>query len=68
MTVIQRRINVDVTPLHLFLTSLHVLLLDCLYISSRALSKVFEHRNFVARYQWETNHICESFAPGSNER
>ena len=39
------------------LTSLHVLFLICLYISSRALSKVFEHRNFVARYRWETNHF-----------
>ena len=39
------------------LTPLHVLFLNCLYISSRALSKVFEHRNFVARYQRETNHI-----------
>ena len=46
-----------------FLTPLHVLFLICLYISSRALSKVFEHRNFVARYGRETNHICESFAP-----
>ena len=27
----------------------------CLYISSRALSRAFEHRNFVARYQRETN-------------
>ena len=33
-----------------------MLLLICLYISSRALSKAFEHRNFVARYQRETNH------------
>ena len=45
------------------LTPLHVLFLICLYISSHALSKVFEHRNFVARYRRETNHICESFAP-----
>ena len=44
-----------------FLTPLHVLSLICLYISSHALSKVFEHRNFVARYGRETNHICESF-------
>ena len=34
-----------------------MLFLICLYISSRALSKVFEHRNFVVRYQRETNHI-----------
>ena len=34
-----------------------MLFLICLYISSRALSKAFEHRNFVARYQRETNHI-----------
>ena len=27
------------------------------YISSHALAKVFEHRNFVALYQRETNHI-----------
>ena len=40
-----------------FLTPLLVLFLICLYISSRALSKAFEHRNFVARYQRETNHI-----------
>ena len=40
-----------------------MLFLICFYISSRALSKVFEHRNFVARYRRETNHICESFAP-----
>ena len=46
-----------------FLTPLHVLFLICLYISSRALSKVFEHKNFVARYRRETNHICESSAP-----
>ena len=39
------------------LTPLLVLFLICLYISSRALSKAFEHRNFVARYQRETNHI-----------
>ena len=41
----------------LILTPLLVLFLICLYISSRALSKAFEHRNFVARYQRETNHI-----------
>ena len=46
--------------LNLFLTSLHLLSLICLYISGRALSKVFEHRNFVACYRRETNHICES--------
>ena len=34
-----------------------MLFLICLYISSRALSKAFEHRNCVARYQRETNHI-----------
>ena len=34
-----------------------MLFLIFLYISSRALSKAFEHRNFVARYQRETNHI-----------
>ena len=34
-----------------------MLFLICLYISSRALSKAFEHRNFVAHYQRETNHI-----------
>ena len=34
-----------------------VFFLICIYISSRALSKVFEYRNFVARYQRETNHI-----------
>ena len=39
------------------LTPLLVLFLICLYISSRALSNAFEHRNFVARYQRETNHI-----------
>ena len=38
------------------LTPLFVLFLICLYISSRALSKAFELRNFVARYQRETNH------------
>ena len=48
MTFKQRRI----------LTPLLVLLLICLYISSRALSKLFEHRNFVARYQKEINHIA----------
>ena len=41
----------------LFLTPLQVLFLICRYISSRALSKAFEHRNFVARYQQETSHI-----------
>ena len=40
-----------------FLTPLLALFLICLYISSRALAMVFEHRNFVARYQRETNHI-----------
>ena len=49
--------------LYRILTPTHVLFLICLYISSRALSKVFEHRNFVARYRRETNHICENFAP-----
>ena len=39
----------------LILTPLLVLFLICLYISSRALSEAFEHRNFVARYQRETN-------------
>ena len=33
-----------------------MLFLICLYISSRALSKAFEHRYFVARYQRETDH------------
>ena len=39
-------------------------------ISSRALSKTFEHRNFVARYQRETNHnyCCESCVPGNYGR
>ena len=40
-----------------FLTPPLVLFFICLYISSRALSKAFEHRNSVARYQRETNHI-----------
>ena len=31
--------------------------LICLYTSSHALFKVFEHRNFFACYQRETNHI-----------
>ena len=39
------------------LTPQHVLFLICLYISSRALSKVFEHRNFVARYRRETKYL-----------
>ena len=39
------------------LTPLLLLFLICLYISNRALSKAFEHRNFVACYQRETNHI-----------
>ena len=38
------------------LTPLLVLFLICLYISSSALSKAFEHRNFVLRCQRETNH------------
>ena len=37
------------------LTPLFVFFLICLYVSSRALSKAVEHRNFVARYQRETN-------------
>ena len=41
----------------LFLTPLQLLFLICHYISSRALSKAFEHRNFVARYQQETSRI-----------
>ena len=32
------------------LTPMLVLFFICLYISSRALSKAFEHRNFVARF------------------
>ena len=48
---------------YIFLTPMHVLFFICLYSSSRALSKVFEHRNSVARYGRETNYICESFAP-----
>ena len=39
------------------LTPLLVLFLVRLHISSRALSKAFEYRNFVARYQRETDHI-----------
>ena len=52
------------------LTPLHMLFLICLYISSRALSKAFEHRNFVVRYQRETNHnyCCESCVPGNYGR
>ena len=50
------------------LTSVLVLFLICLYISSHALSKVFEHRNFVKQYQVETNHIWESCAPGNYGR
>ena len=52
-----------------FLTPLLVLFLICLYISSRALSKAFEHRNFIARYQRETNHITvASCMPGNYGR
>ena len=56
--------------INLFLTPLLVLFLICLYISSRALSKAFEHRNFVARYQRETNHITveKSCVPGNYGR
>ena len=61
--VTDRLIIVVCCDLQKILTPLHVLFLICHYISSRALSKVFEHRNFVARYRRETNHICESFAP-----
>ena len=61
MAFIQRLLNVDDVASTLMrryiLTPLLVLFHICLYISSRALSKVFEHRNFVARYQRETNHI-----------
>ena len=35
-----------------------MLFLICLYISSRALSEAFEHRNFVARYQRETLRVA----------
>ena len=47
-----------------------MLFLICLYISSRALSKAFEHRNFVARYQRETDHITveKSCEPGNYGR
>ena len=47
-----------------------MLFLICLYISSRALSKAFEHRNFVARYQRETDHITveKSCVPGNYGR
>ena len=45
------------------LTPLLVLFFICLYISSRALSKAFEHRNFVARYQRETSHITVEKVP-----
>ena len=48
------------------LTTLLVLFLICLYISSRDLSKVFEHRNFVAQYQKPVS--CESCAPGNYGR
>ena len=41
-----------------------LLFLICLYISSRALSKAFEHWNFVARYQQETNHITVAKVAG----
>ena len=58
---IQERFN----ELIYFLTPLLVLFLICLYISSHALSKVFEHRNFIGCYRWEANRICESFAPGN---
>ena len=54
VSTLSRWNNVDLT---LILTPLLVLFLICLYISSRALSKAFEHRNFVARHQRETNHI-----------
>ena len=50
------RLNLPLTR-NFIPTPLHVLLLLCLYVSSRALSKVFEHGNFVACCQWETNHI-----------
>ena len=55
---------------NIFLTPLLVLFLICLYISSRALSKAFEHRNFVARYQRETDHITveKSCVPGNYGR
>ena len=51
------------------LTPLLVLFLICLYISSRALSKAFEQRNFIARYQKETNHVTVArVAPLVTER
>ena len=56
-TELQRRhmINIVCKCLKRILTTLLLFFLICLYLSSRALSKAFEHRNFVARYQRETN-------------
>ena len=54
---LNRRVFVMMLPYGLILTPLLALFLICLYISSRVLSKEFEHRDFVARYQRETNHI-----------